>query len=65
MQKAARLQGCFSHTFATWERVLTLLQTGQLNLDPVIGGLYPLTDWHAAFSAMESGASVKSVLVWN
>ncbi len=65
VQKAVTLQGCFSHTFATWERVLTLLQTGQLNLDPVIGGLYPLTDWHEAFSVMESGASVKSVLVWN
>ena len=65
IQKAVTLQGCFSHTFATWERVLTLLQTGQLNLNPVIGGFYPLTEWLDAFRAMESGDSVKSVLVWN
>ncbi|MDR1518625.1 MAG: zinc-binding dehydrogenase [Planctomycetota bacterium] len=62
VQKAARLQASFSHTYPTWERVLTLMRTGQLNLDPVIGGIYPLADWEKAFSDMESGKNVKSVL---
>jgi alcohol dehydrogenase/L-iditol 2-dehydrogenase len=62
--KAATLQGSFSHTYATWERVLQLMATKQLNLDPMIGGVYPLADWEAAFQAMESGANVKSVLVY-
>lgn len=65
VQKAIRLQGSFSHTFATWERVLRLLDTGQINLNPVVGGVYPLGEWHEAFERMESGHSVKSVLVWN
>ena len=60
--KAVTLQGSFSHTYPTWERVLRLLSTGQINLKPVIGGVYPLTDWETAFHAMESGANVKSVL---
>jgi hypothetical protein len=30
----------------------------------MIGGVYPLADWEAAFQAMESGANVKSVLVY-
>ncbi len=65
VQKAIHLQGAFSHTYGTWERVLRLLDTGQLNLGPVIGGVYPLQEWHEAFERMESGYSVKSVLTWN
>ena len=65
VQKAIRLQGSFSHTYATWERVLKLLDTGQINLGPVVGGVYPLKEWHDAFELMESGLSVKSVLTWN
>jgi alcohol dehydrogenase/L-iditol 2-dehydrogenase len=42
--------------------VLGLLSTGQVNLDPVIGGVYPLSDWEEGFHKMEEGASVKSVL---
>jgi alcohol dehydrogenase/L-iditol 2-dehydrogenase len=62
--KAATLQGSFSHTYATWERVLSLMATGQLNLDPMIGGVYPLDEWQAGFHAMEAGENVKSVLVY-
>jgi alcohol dehydrogenase/L-iditol 2-dehydrogenase len=60
--KAVTLQGTFSHTYPTWERVLTLLSTGQVNLKPVIGGVYDLADWEEAFTRMEEGANVKSVL---
>ena len=60
--KAVTLQGSFSHTYPTWERALSLLAQGQVNLDPVIGGVYPLSDWEAAFRAMEGGRHVKSVV---
>ena len=62
--KAATLQGSFSHTYATWERVLQLMATGQLKLDPMIGGVYPLDEWEAGFHAMAVGENVKSVLVY-
>ncbi len=61
--KAVTLQGSFSHTYNTWERVLALMGSGQLNLDPVIGGQYPLADWRHAFEHMEAGDNVKSVLL--
>jgi alcohol dehydrogenase/L-iditol 2-dehydrogenase len=61
--KAVTLQGAFSHTYPTWERALNLLTTGQINLKPVIGGLYPLNQWQEAFFRMEKGDNVKSVLV--
>ncbi|MBX3015892.1 MAG: zinc-binding dehydrogenase [Caldilineaceae bacterium] len=60
--KAVTLQGSFSHTYPTWERVLALLSTGQVNLNPVIGGIYGLNDWEEAFHKMEIGENVKSVL---
>lgn len=63
--KAVTLQGSFSHTYPTWERALTLLATGQINLEPVIGGVYALQDWHEAFARMEAGMNVKSVLSIN
>jgi alcohol dehydrogenase/L-iditol 2-dehydrogenase len=63
--KAVTLQGTFSHTYTTWERVLGLLSSGQINLEPVIGGLYGLNDWETAFSRMNAGDNVKSVLTFN
>jgi alcohol dehydrogenase/L-iditol 2-dehydrogenase len=61
--KAVTMQGSFSHTYPTWERVLRLLSTGQINLNPVIGGVYPLEKWEEAFLAMERGDNVKSVVI--
>ncbi len=63
VQKAVTLQGCFSHLHATWERALALLASGQIDLSPIIGGVYPLGEWEEAFERMEAGVNVKSVLV--
>lgn len=61
--KAVTLQGSFSHTYATWERTLKLISTGQIDISPVIGGVYPMDEWEKAFSDMESGQNIKSVIV--
>jgi len=60
--KAVTLQGSFSHTYATWERVLTLIATGLIDLNPVVGGVYTLDAWEEAFTRMEQGHNVKSVI---
>ena len=62
VQKAITLRGSFSHNWPIWERVLELTGSGQLNLDPVIGGVWPLEEWHSAFEAMHSGNIVKAIL---
>ncbi len=62
VQKAITLRGSFSHNWPIWERVLELLGTNQLNLDPVIGGIWPLDEWQTAFEAMHSAEIVKAVL---
>lgn len=62
VQKNIRLQGSFSHNWPIWERVIRLLTTGQLNIEPIIGGIWSLSDWHTAFETMHSGEIVKAVL---
>jgi alcohol dehydrogenase/L-iditol 2-dehydrogenase len=62
VQKNVTLQGSFSHHWTIWERVLALLASGQLDVKPIVGGIWSLTDWHDAFERMHSGQIVKSLL---
>ncbi len=62
VQKNVSLQGSFSHNWPIWEKVLSLLSKGRLNVKPIIGGVWELKDWHQAFEEMHSGTVVKSVL---
>ncbi len=62
VQKNVTLQGSFSHTWPVWERVITLLAGGQLDVTPLIGGVWPLEEWRVAFEKMHEGTIVKSVL---
>ncbi|MEO6948626.1 MAG: zinc-binding dehydrogenase [Ginsengibacter sp.] len=62
IQKNITLQGSFSHNWPMWERVIALLSSGQLNVKPIIGGVWPISEWHTAFEKMHKGEVVKSVL---
>jgi alcohol dehydrogenase/L-iditol 2-dehydrogenase len=62
VQKNVTLQGSFSHNWPIWEKVLSLLASGTLDVKPIIGGVWELKDWHEAFEQMHSGKVVKSVL---
>jgi len=62
VQKNITLQGSFSHNWPIWERVIALLTSKQLDVSPVIGGIWPLAEWHTAFEQMHQGKVVKSIL---
>jgi alcohol dehydrogenase/L-iditol 2-dehydrogenase len=62
VQKAVSLLGSFSHSWQTWERVLGLFATGRLDPAAVLGGVYPLSEWREAFTAMAEGRAIKSVI---
>ncbi len=62
VQKNITLQGSFSHNWPVWERVLALLASGQLDVRPILGGIWGLEDWHEAFDRMHRGEIVKAVL---
>lgn len=61
VQKAVTLQGSYSHTYGTWERVIGLMGSGLLNLAPM-RRVFPLADWENAFQTMDSLVIAKSVL---
>lgn len=62
VQKNVTLQGSFSHNWPVWERVIALLASGQLDVKPIIGGVWPITKWQEAFEKMHKGEVVKSIL---
>jgi L-iditol 2-dehydrogenase len=62
VQKNVTLQGSFSHNWPIWERVIALLAEQKLTLDPVIGGIWNLSEWETAFKRMHSGEITKAVL---
>jgi L-iditol 2-dehydrogenase len=62
VQKNITLQGSFSHNWPIWERVLAMLASGQLNVRPILGGVWALEAWHEAFEKMHEGGIVKAVL---
>ena len=62
VQKAARIQGSFSHNFAIWEKVITLLASGKLDPLPLVGRIEPLANWQICLEEMANGEIVKAVL---
>lgn len=59
--KAVRLHGSFSHHWETWERVLALMETGQLR-PQAIAEAYPWAEWQLAFEQMARHQIGKAVL---
>ena len=62
VQKAATIEGSFSHNWPVWEKVLKLLATGELDLDPMISRVAPLTEWEECFTKMDESEYIKAVL---
>jgi L-iditol 2-dehydrogenase len=62
VQKNVTISGSFSHNWPIWERVISMIVSGQIDLDPIVSRVAPLTDWHDCFEKMERGEHVKAVL---
>lgn len=62
LQKSATLQGHFSHTWDVWEKCLTLMKKGQVDLGPLITHELPLDQWEHGFEMIENREAMKVVL---
>ncbi|WP_417744313.1 zinc-binding dehydrogenase [Rosistilla oblonga] len=63
VQKNVTLQGSFSHNWPIWERVISLLTSKQLDVQPIVGGTFGIGQWQQAFERMHHGEIVKSVIL--
>lgn len=62
LSKAVTLQGVFSHTWRTWEAVLRLMESGRLQMEPMVTQDLPITEWERAYHLVEDREAVKIVL---
>ncbi len=62
VQKNVTLQGSFSHNWPVWERVIALLDSRELVIDALIGGIWPIEQWQEAFTLMHEGRITKALL---
>jgi alcohol dehydrogenase/L-iditol 2-dehydrogenase len=61
--KAVTFQGVFSHTWPTWEKVLTLMGGGKINVDALISHRLSITEWKKAFELVESREAIKALII--
>lgn len=60
--KAVCLQGSFCHSFLTWEKVITLLASGKLDLLRMMGRIENFANWRTCFEETRAGEIVKAVV---
>ena len=62
VQKNVTISGSFSHNWPIWERVIAMIVSGQIHLDPVLTRVAALDEWLDCFEKMHAGEHVKAVL---
>lgn len=62
VQKGARLQGSFSHTWRTWEAVLQWMAAGILNIPAMISHQMTIDRFEEAFTLVDERRAIKIVL---
>lgn len=63
MRKSAHVSFSYSSSWTSWERAVSLIETGKVNLDPLITHVLPLAHWEQAFELLRSLTAIKAVLV--
>jgi len=62
IQKSVTLRGHFSHTWDVWEKCLTLMASGQVDLKPLITHELSIDQWEKGFELVETKKAMKVVL---
>jgi len=62
--KALDIKFCFSSTFDSWERSLSLMSKGVIKLSPLITHTASLEDWEKVFGELEKGKGIKGLFIF-
>jgi L-iditol 2-dehydrogenase len=52
----------FASTPQSWTRAMSLLESGAVELDPLVSEVVPIAEWERAFAATRAGAGMKFVI---
>ena len=61
--KSVTFKGHFSHTWDVWEKCLTMMGKGQIDLESLITHELPIDRWQEAFELVENKKAIKVVLI--
>jgi L-iditol 2-dehydrogenase len=61
--KAIRYDFCFSSSWTSWERTISLISKGLLALDKLITHKLPIDKWEEAFHLLENRQAAKVILI--
>lgn len=60
--KELTVTGSNAHVPSAWDRALALMASGAVQTEPLISGIYPVTEWREAFDVFEQRTGLKTVL---
>jgi L-iditol 2-dehydrogenase len=60
--KELSVSGSNASVPSAWRRALDLIARGQVQVEPLISGVYPLPDWREAFDTVEQRLALKTML---
>jgi L-iditol 2-dehydrogenase len=57
-----RMYGAVSHGSTAWDTAVRLVNSGQVNLGPLVTDIFPLSEWQRALAKVESHEGLKVLL---
>jgi len=63
IKKAVELKFSYSSSWTSWERALSIMATGKVNLDLLITHTFPLKEWEQAFELLKRMEAIKVLLI--
>lgn len=62
-EKSVQLTWSHSSNWTSWERAISILAGGKINVDPLISYNFPLREWKKAFDLLEQMEAIKILLI--
>ncbi len=60
--RAVDVQFSFSSKYSSWERALSMLKGGKVDVRPLISSILPLSEWRCGFDLAAQGKAIKVLL---
>ena len=61
-QRELSIRGTFGHNWKSWKTALELMESGKVNVSPLISRIFPMDQWEAAFEMAEKQQGIKILI---